>query len=201
VLDFVHTRWRVLLLGFIVATAAASWHEMGRAATAAGQETGRVATTGRESAAAGGCRGAGARTARASRARLRSALLCLINRERARRGIRPLRHDRRLARAATRHARDMVRRRYFGHQRAGGPDLQARLARARWRGRAWGETIAYGCGAGGSARATVRRWMASAGHNAILLSGRYGRGGPAIVKRAPVRCRGGATWVLDVGRR
>jgi uncharacterized protein YkwD len=203
VLDFVHTRWRVLLLGSMVALLTAV---VGAPRSATGHEpaTGRdAATTGARATttAASGCPGAGARAARASRARLRSALLCLINRERARRGVRPLRHDRRLVRAATRHARDMVRRRYFGHQRSGGPDLHARLARAGWRGTAWGETIAYGCGASGSARAIVRSWMASGGHSAILLSGRYGRGGPAVAKRAPVRCRGGATWVLDVGRR
>jgi uncharacterized protein YkwD len=196
VVDFVHTRWRVLLLGTITALLPAALGGLPRAAS--GDERAQWSAM---AASASGCPGAGARAARASRARLRAALLCLINRERARRGVRPLRHDRRLTRAATRHARDMVRHRYFGHQRAGGPDLGARLARARWRGKASGETIAYGCGSSGSARATVRRWLASAGHNAILLSGRYGRGGPAVVKRAPVRCRGGATWVLDVGRR
>jgi uncharacterized protein YkwD len=223
VLDFVHTRWRALLLGTTVALLSAAAIALPR--VAAGQESVAGVVAGHEwaagapvgdesvvshesvaghesvSAAASGCRGAGARAARASRARLHAALLCLINRERAARGVRPLRHDRRLVRAATRHARDMVRRRYFGHQRAGGPGLQARLSRAGWRGRAWGETIAYGCGASGSPRAIVRSWMASPGHATILLSGRFGRGGPAVAKRAPVRCRGGATWVLDVGRR
>jgi uncharacterized protein YkwD len=150
---------------------------------------------------AGGCRGAGARASRAGRAKLHSALLCLINRERAIRGIRPLRHDRRLARAAGGHARDMARRRYFAHQRSGGPDLGARLRRAGWRGSAAGETIAYGCGSSGTPRAAVRMWLNSPGHASIMLSGAYGRGGPGVAKRAPVRCGGGATWVLNVGRR
>jgi len=153
------------------------------------------------SVAARRCRGAGARAPRARRSTLRAAILCLVNRERARRGIRPLRRDRRLGRAATRHARDMVRHRYFSHQRAGGPDLGARLTRAGWRGSAAGETIAYGCGSASTPRVAVRGWMASPGHNAILLSGHYGFGGPGVAKRAPVDCRGGATWVLDVGRR
>jgi uncharacterized protein YkwD len=152
-------------------------------------------------AAARRCRGAGARPGRARRSTLRAAILCLVNRERTRRGIRPLRRNRRLGRAAGRHARDMVRHRYFDHQRAGGPDLGTRLARAGWRGSAAGETIAYGCGASSTARVAVRGWMASPGHNAILLSGQYGQAGPGVAKRAPVRCRGGATWVLDVGRR
>lgn len=147
------------------------------------------------------CHGAGARAAHASGRMLRGALLCLVNRERAARGLRPLRRDRRLRRAATGHARDMARRRYFAHQRAGGPDLGTRLRRAGWRGRAAGETIAYGCGSAGTPRTAVRMWIASPSHAAILFDGSYRRGGPGVAKRPPVRCGGGATWVLDVGRR
>jgi uncharacterized protein YkwD len=160
-----------------------------------------AAATGEHVAAARGCPGARARASRLSRARLQSVLTCLVNRERARRGIRALRSDRRLRRAAGRHARDMVRHRYFGHQRAGGPDLGTRLDRAGWRGSAAGETIAYGCGGASTARAAVRGWMASPGHSQLLLSGHYGRGGPGVAKRAPVDCGSGATWVFDVGRR
>ena len=40
-------------------------------------------------------------------------LLCLMNRTRARFGLRPLRANRCLHRVAARHAHDMVRRRYF----------------------------------------------------------------------------------------
>jgi uncharacterized protein YkwD len=155
----------------------------------------------RATASAGNCRGANARAGRANGTTLRSALMCLVNRERAARGVRPLRRDHRLRRAADRHARDMARRRYFAHQRSGGPDLGARLKRAGWRGKAAGETIAYGCGRVSTPRAAVRGWMNSPGHASILLSNGYGRGGPAVAKPAPVRCGGGATWVLDVGRR
>jgi uncharacterized protein YkwD len=130
----------------------------------------------------------------------RAALLCLVNAERAAHGVRALRWDGRLSRAATRHARDMVRHGYVGHQRGGGAELDARLARAGWHGSAWGETIAYGCGRAGSPRRTVRSWMASSGHRAVILSGAYGRAGIGLARRAPVGC-GGRTWVLDVGRR
>ena len=47
-------------------------------------------------------------TARAAPA-VRAALRCVADAERARHGLGPLRADRRLARAANRHARDMVR--------------------------------------------------------------------------------------------
>ena len=149
-----------------------------------------TAATAAKAAATAGCAGA---------SRSRAALLCLVNRERRAAGLAPLRRNRRIARAAGRHARDMVRRGYFAHQRGGGPDLGARLSRAGWRGTAWGEAIAYGCGERGSPRATVRGWLASPSHRAILLGAGYRRAGVGLARSAP--CGSGATWVLDVGRR
>jgi uncharacterized protein YkwD len=151
------------------------------------------------SAAATSCSGASARAASASPGKLRSALLCLVNQKRAASGLRALKLDRKLQRAATRHARDMLRNHFFAHQRAGGPDLTERLRRAGWHGRAWGETIAYGCGRMGTPRATLRMWMHSPPHRAILLSGTYRHGGLGVTDSA--LCGRGSMWVLDVGRR
>jgi uncharacterized protein YkwD len=131
----------------------------------------------------------------------RATLLCLVNHERAEHGLKPLRLDAKLRRAAERHARDMARRRYFAHERPGGPDLTERLRRAGWRGRGAGEVIAYGCESASSARTAVRGWMLSPPHRAILLDGRFRRAGPGMARRPPVDCGRGATWVLDVGRR
>ena len=152
-----------------------------------------------ESAAAASCSGASARASSASPAKLRSALLCLVNRKRSANGLGSLELDRRMQRAATRHARHMVRHHYFAHQRSGGPDLTERLRRAGWHGSAWGETIAYGCGAAGTPRATVRTWMNSPSHRAILLSGTYRHGGMGVTESAP--CGSGSMWVLDLGRK
>ncbi len=148
--------------------------------------------------AAGGCHGAGARASSAAPRKLRGALLCLVNRKRAAYGLGALKVDRKIQRAAGRHARDMERHHYFAHQRAGGPDLTARLHRAGWYGSAWGETLAYGCGSAGTPRTTLRMWMHSAPHRAILLSGKYGLAGLGVTDSAP--CGNGAMWVLDVGR-
>jgi uncharacterized protein YkwD len=147
-----------------------------------------------------GCPGARANVAKASPRKLRSALLCLVNRKRAAEGLKALELDRRLQRAAGRHARDMVRHGYFAHQREGGPDLSERLDRAGWNGSAWAEAIAYGCGSSGSPRATLRSWLDSPPHRAIVLSGSYRRGGLGVGSGA-LCGDGGATWVLDVGRR
>jgi uncharacterized protein YkwD len=151
------------------------------------------------SSAQAGCRGAGASAASASPGKLRAAVLCLVNKKRAAHGLGALKLDKRIQTAAGRHARDMQKHHYFDHQRPGGPDLTARLHRAGWYGRAWGENIAYGCGASGTPRATVRMWMNSPPHRSIMLSGTYRQGGIGVTDGAP--CGSGAMWVLDVGRK
>jgi uncharacterized protein YkwD len=149
---------------------------------------------------AGGCAKAHARPSRLAPRAARAALLCSINRARAAHGLAGFAAERHLRRAAKGHARDMVRHRYFGHQRPGGPSLSQRLRRAGWHGRAAGEAIAWGCGRSASAAATVKAWMHSPPHRAILLGG-YGRAGIGVARRAPASCGPGATWVLDAGVR
>ncbi len=151
------------------------------------------------SANASGCHGAGANAASASAGKLRAAVLCLVNKKRAAHGVGALKMDKRLQKAAGRHARDMQKHHYFDHQRPGGPDLTARLHRAGWYGHAWGENIAYGCGSSGTPRSTVRMWMNSPPHRSIMLSGTYRQGGIGMTDSAP--CGRGAMWVLDVGRK
>jgi uncharacterized protein YkwD len=150
------------------------------------------------SATARGCDGATAGPGTAAPAVLSAALLCAINAERAKQGLPALPADPRVQAAASAHARDMVRRRYFAHQRAGGPGLVRRLKRAGWRGRTAGEAIAYGCGSSASPLATLRMWLNSPPHRAILLGRGWSAAGVGMSRQAPVtRCRGGGTWVLD----
>jgi uncharacterized protein YkwD len=129
-----------------------------------------------------------------------AAVRCLVNQARAHAGLRGFRANAALARAARAHARDMVRRRYFAHQRGGGPSLARRARTAGWRGDALGEAIGYGCGSTGTPVSIVRMWLASPPHAAILLARDLGRVGVAVAGRAPVSCGGGATFVLDAGR-
>jgi uncharacterized protein YkwD len=143
------------------------------------------------------CPGARRRSGTSRRA---AAVRCLVNHARARSGLRGFRPSGTLARAARAHARDMVRRRYFAHQRGGGPSLSRRARAAGWRGIALGEAIAYGCGSRSTPLSIVRSWLASPPHAAILLSGSLGKVGVAVAGRAPVSCGGGATYVLDAGR-
>jgi uncharacterized protein YkwD len=147
-------------------------------------------------AAAQPCAGAHRRSGERAR---RIAVGCLVNKARTAAGLRGFAWSRALGRAATRHARDMSRRGYFAHQRAGGPSLARRLRAAGFRGGNIGEAIAYGCGSFATPASVVRSWLASPGHRAILLSGR-GRVGIGVTGRPPVRCGGrGSTYVLDAG--
>jgi uncharacterized protein YkwD len=176
-----------LALVALVAPAAAT------AGTSAG-EAGAAAT------AARGCTGAATRAARARRG-LAATITCLVNRKRRAHGLPPLHRNRALGRAARRHAHDMARRGYFAHQRLGGPAVGARVQRAGWRGSAYGEAIAWGCGRMSSPSAAVRMLMASPSHRVLLLARDYDRIGPGVARRAPSGCQGGVTWVLDFGRR
>ena len=85
------------------------------------------------------------------------ATLCQLNRERAHHGLRRLTLNKRLARAARRHARDMARRNYFSHDTLGGGSFVDRIRRAGYlQGRErWivGENLAWGTAATWRARA------------------------------------------------
>ena len=114
-----------------------------------------------------------------------------INKVRRAHGVPKLRPSYSLFVSSRRYARRMMRRDYFGHQ--------ARIPVAsRWRSA--GETLAWHGGWRTRPRKTVRRWMASAPHRAILLSRRFSRLG--VGKARGRYGRAVATmWVAHVGRR
>ncbi|MEX2194586.1 MAG: CAP domain-containing protein [Thermoleophilaceae bacterium] len=138
---------------------------------------------------------------------VRSATLCLLNRERRKRGLRGLRYNRRLAKAAGRHAWDMVRKGYFAHDSQDGRDFVNRIMRTRYvrsRRGGWvlGENLAWGSGSRATPRSIVRAWMRSRGHRRNILNRRFREIGVAFVLRAPVRGQGrAATYVTEFGAR
>ena len=104
-------------------------------------------------------------------ARTRELTLCLLNEQRARQGLAPLRGEARLELAAQRYAGEMVERRFFDHVDPGGLDPQDRILLAGYPAtNAWtGENLAYGTGPEGSPVEIVDRWMHSPGHKANIL--------------------------------
>lgn len=134
------------------------------------------------------------------------AVLCLANAERTSRGLRPLRANALLARAALGHARDMVAHSYFSHTSRSGATLVTRVRRAgyvRGAGR-WGagENLAWGEGPLATPREIHRAWMSSPGHRANILNGGFRELGIGIATGTP-RSAGaaGATFVTAFGAR
>lgn len=93
-----------------------------------------------------------------------SALLRAVNATRAANGLRPLRPDPTLARAARSHSTTLVRQDALTHGNFG-----ARILATGARGPRFGENLAWGAGSTAAARAIVRGWLASPGHRANLL--------------------------------
>jgi uncharacterized protein YkwD len=124
----------------------------------------------------------------ATKARQRE-MVRAVNHARARHDLRPLRPAPRLERSAGAYARWMLRADYFGH---------LRRIRASRRFDVLGETLAWHRGRRPHVRRTVRAWLHSPPHRALILSGRFqwigagtARGGLA---GAPAR-----VWVLHLG--
>ena len=130
------------------------------------------------------------------------ATLCLLNAERAKRDVRPLARDWRLARAADRHTDDMVEQGYFQHDSRNGESFSDRIRDTGYLSRvsSWavGENIAWGSGRLSTAEAIVKAWMDSPGHRANILNGRYREIGIGLTLGSP-RGGNGATYATEFG--
>jgi uncharacterized protein YkwD len=132
--------------------------------------------------------------------RVRYAVLCLVNRERARHGEAALHPNRRLRRAAQSHTDSMARGGYFAH---GSPLSRMRAAGyvSRARGYEVGENIAFGTLWLATPRAIVSSWMRSAGHRANILDPRLRDSGVGVAVGTPTGARTGGTYTQDFGAR
>jgi uncharacterized protein YkwD len=130
------------------------------------------------------------------------ALLCDVNMLRRQHGLRPLRWNRKLARGASRHARDMASRHYFAHDTPEGTGVFARLRRAGYRGRLVAENIGFGTNALSSPRAVASSWMDSAPHRKNLLDPALRDVGVGTAAGGlPGIDGGGQFYVVDFGAR
>ena len=135
------------------------------------------------------CANADTRPGNASEAALAKATVCLINRERTRRGLRALRANKRLSRAALSHTRDMINKHYFAHESKSGLDVVDRLTSTGYLGRvrSWlvGENLAWGSGSQSTPREAVIGWLNSPGHRRNMLNRRFREIGIGVVFSAP----------------
>src|SRR5207244_1872925 len=117
--------------------------------------------------AAAACHGSAAHPASARISTVNKATLCLLNVERTKRGLAPLKENSKLDKASVGHSRDMVRRKYFEHG-----DFAARIKASGYLSGAVsygiGENIAWGGGAYSTPRSIVNTWMHSPGHKANI---------------------------------
>jgi len=134
-----------------------------------------------------------------------ASVLREVNRERVARELARLAPDPRLALAAQRHARDMVRRGFFSHVTPDGRGMTARVRStgylrtpASW---ALGETLAWGTGACSTPAAVVAAWMESPAHRRVMLGRRYRELGVGVEVGIPFgpAPRSGATYAADLG--
>jgi hypothetical protein len=135
-----------------------------------------------------------------------AATVCLLNAERAARGLRPLAPQDNLTWASQGFADLMVGRAFFAHETPEGVDLVARLNAARYLGAGvddWvvGENLAWGQGPLSTPRAIVAAWMASDGHRENVLSREFDEIGIGVTAGTPLAGPDGATYATDFGAR
>ena len=116
--------------------------------------------------------GASVRTARTSAV---TTLFQAVNRPRVAHGLRPLRVDTALVRAARSHSAEMLRGNYFAHG-----DFHGRMVTFHVRGPVAGENLAWGNGQYARAATIIREWLASPEHRANLLHAGWTRIGIGI---------------------
>ncbi len=149
-----------------------------------------IALLGPATDASAACAGAASVPTTVSAAQVRAATVCLLNDERRSRGLGALRHNRILAVAAERHARDMAARHYFSHDSLDGRSFLDRIKQAGYvtgRERRWtvGENLAWANGDRAAPARIVSAWMDSPGHRANILSGTYREVGFGLAAAGP----------------
>jgi uncharacterized protein YkwD len=138
----------------------------------------------------------GGKAEAATLTRSESALLRVMNEARASHGLRPLRIDRRLQRAARAHSSNMLRTQTFAH---GAYSL--RIRRTGVRAPRVGENLAWSSGALARARVIVNMWLASPEHRANLLHAGYRTVGVGALRGRFEGCSGALVVTTDFAGR
>jgi uncharacterized protein YkwD len=125
----------------------------------------------------------------------------LVNATRAQHGLRPLRISPLLDRSALLKAEAIRTCGSFSHTPCGAP-FSRTFQQAGYRLASIGENLAWATGGLAAPQSIVNAWLASPGHRANLLSGRWRDAGVAVVN-APSFAgqRNVRIWVLEFGSR
>jgi uncharacterized protein YkwD len=126
-----------------------------------------------------------------------NAILAAMNRERATRGLGPLRINEQLSRAAGDRVKDMFAKRYFAHVAPDGLEPFVWAEQRGYRYRIIGENLALGF----RGTAVVDGWMRSAGHRENILQRKFDEVGIAVADGTPQRGYRGPLVVAMYGAR
>lgn len=150
---------------------------------------------------AAGCPGSGAVPAVGDIEANRDAILCLLNAERAKRGLVALRPHPLLELASQRHSDDMVRRKFYEHETPDGLDPQMRMSAVGYSPAWTGENLYTGTGTEATAVRAVSHWMQSPGHRENILRPEFTEVGVGIAYESPKPgiTEPGAVYTTDFG--
>ena len=157
--------------------------------------------------AAAGCPGAERAPRDLTMREATAAVQCAINQRRRKQGVRKLKLNRKLAKAARRHSHVMDNRNFFSHISPWGASLVDRIGKTGYlsgsRGWGVGENLRWGTGAAGSPRMAVIAWMRSPAHRRTLLARRYRHLGVGVALGSPIGVAEGNTaiYTADFGYR
>jgi uncharacterized protein YkwD len=139
---------------------------------------------------------------------VRTAVLCLVNHERASHGEPPLTLNTQLEKAAEGHNQEMISLDYFEHVSPSGLTPVGRIRNTTPYipspkvGYVIGENLAWGTLSLATPQAIVEAWIASPGHLANILESRYRETGVGVVASVPAVLSGGqhgATYAQEFG--
>jgi uncharacterized protein YkwD len=139
---------------------------------------------------------------------IRTAILCLLNVQRAEHGMGALHSNSSLAHAASNYSQEMVHQGFFNHVSPSGSTLSSRIDQTHYLTgvRSWmlGENIAWGTGSDATPAQMVSAWMHSPGHRANILDAQFHDIGVGAAVGAPVQVTGAqvaGTYTTDFGKR
>src|SRR4051794_84037 len=156
-------------------------------------------------ARAADCAGADLVPAAGNLPQVAAATACLLDEQRAVRGLSPTRRNVRLEQASLRYSRRMVAERFFAHVGPDGEQLTARLLGSRYISSSddyvIGENLAWGEGDLSTPRSIVAAWMNSPGHRENVLRREFAAIGLGAALGTPQAASGGATITAEGGAR
>jgi uncharacterized protein YkwD len=133
--------------------------------------------------------------------RLADAVVCLVNKTRKSKRLKPLTVNLKLVASATAQTNDMIAKRYYNHQRPGGPTLLKRTRKAGYRGDS-GENLGLGSGLLARPDQMLKAWLKSPPHRANILNRRFRAIGVNVQAKDPLgRMKGAAIYTINFGTR